>query len=133
MTPKTDIFQVIETLMRAGFVRDGETRQEHVRIPTMKSPVFGDSGGERRTFGGRQRWVRSGTSLRATVGARTVYVYTVVDGDTSTVAYLKTGDINLDELLALVATRKCSRCEEDQLHTSGYDVCDRCVTIVLKQ
>lgn len=129
---KTTVDQVVDVLVRAGFAQDGHTRQEHVRIPTTASPVFGGIGGERRTLGGRQRWVQSSTNLRATVGPRTVYVYTVVDGDTTTVAYLKTRDIKLDELLVLVATRKCSRCAEDQLHTSGYDVCDRCATIMLK-
>lgn len=71
---------VIELLLAAGFLPDGETRQEHVRIPTAKAPVFGHSGGVLATLGGRQRYVKAGTAIKATVGPRTTALYRVDGG-----------------------------------------------------
>jgi hypothetical protein len=67
--------EVITQLLDLGFAPAGETREEHVRIPTMRSPVLGGMGGERRTLGGRARYALPGTDLRVTVGPRTVNVY----------------------------------------------------------
>jgi len=67
--------EVVETLLDLGFAPAGETRLEHVRIPTMRSPVLGGMGGERRTLGGRARYALPGTDLRVTVGPRTTNVY----------------------------------------------------------
>jgi len=64
---------VIALLIAHGWQEDGTTREETVRIPTMRSPVFGGVGGELRTFGGRQR-LRKG-DRRVTVGPRTVCFY----------------------------------------------------------
>lgn len=69
------IDEVITTLLDLGFSPAGETALEHVRIPTMRSPVLGGMGGERRTFGGRARYALPGTDLRVTVGPRTTNVY----------------------------------------------------------
>lgn len=67
--------EVITTLLELGFAPAGETREEIVRIPTMRSPVYGGLGGERRTLGGRARYALPGTDLRVTVGPRTTNVY----------------------------------------------------------
>jgi hypothetical protein len=67
--------EVVTMLLDLGFSPAGETRQEHVRIPTMRSPVLGGMGGERRTLGGRARYALPGTDLRVTVGPRTTNVY----------------------------------------------------------
>ena len=67
--------EVITALLDLGFAPAGETREEHVRIPTMRSPVLGGMGGERRTLGGRARYTLPGTDLRVTVGPRTTNVY----------------------------------------------------------
>lgn len=67
--------EVIATLLDLGFSPAGETQLEHVRIPTMRAPVLGGMGGERRTLGGRARYVLPGTDLRVTVGPRTTNVY----------------------------------------------------------
>lgn len=48
---------------------------------TSRVPIYGKTGGELRTFGGRLRMVLPGTAFRATVGARTTNIYTVVDGE----------------------------------------------------
>lgn len=68
---------VIDLLLAAGFVPDGETRQEQVRIPTAKAPVFGHSGGVLATLGGRRRFVKPGTTIKATVGQRTTALYRI--------------------------------------------------------
>ena len=69
------IDEVVAALLQIGFAPAGETREEVVRIPTMKSPVYGGTGGERRTLGGRTRYALPGTNLRVTVGPRTTNVY----------------------------------------------------------
>lgn len=67
--------EVVATLLDLGFAPAGETREEIVRIPTMRSPVYGGLGGERRALGGRARYALPGTDLRVTVGPRTTNVY----------------------------------------------------------
>lgn len=67
--------EVIQVLLDAGFIPDGATREEVVRIPTTKSPLYGGSGGELAKFGGRQRFIKVGTNIKATVGARTTALY----------------------------------------------------------
>lgn len=69
--------EVIAALAAAGFVSDGATREESVRVPTSHSPLYGTSGGEIATFGGRQRFVMTGTNIKATVGKRTTAIYRV--------------------------------------------------------
>jgi hypothetical protein len=67
----------IKAVLAAGFVADGETRSETVRMPTMDCPVSnrGKSGGELTTFGGRQRFAIPETTHRVTVGPRTTNFY----------------------------------------------------------
>ncbi len=109
---------VVEALQQAGLVRAGETDAEEVRIPTSKPPVFGGIGGERRTFGGRQRWTLPGTNLRCTVGPRTVNVYTVHGrGDVNFLAMLTTKGIDLDALRA--ALRRGTNAPSGQTPTGG--------------
>jgi hypothetical protein len=93
---------IIEVLLQAGLVPDGQTAQEHVRIPTMRSPVFGGIGGERRTFGGRERYRKPGTPLRVTVGLRTVNVYVVTDRGPRFLANYQTREVDLNELRELL-------------------------------
>ncbi|MHB8410019.1 MAG: hypothetical protein ACYDHY_18390 [Acidiferrobacterales bacterium] len=69
---------VIQVLLEAGFVPDGETRVSEVRIPTVDTPCFGSkSGGKIAQFGGRVRFARPGTNIKATVGDRTTTLYCV--------------------------------------------------------
>lgn len=67
--------RAVEVLTGAGFVPDGATREEEVRIPTSRAPVYGGIGGELRTLGGRTRFAIPGTAIRVTVGASTTCVY----------------------------------------------------------
>lgn len=75
-TPKEYCMQnVVDLLLQHGFLADGYTPQEHVRIPTTRAPAFcnGKAGGELATFGGRARFIRNG--LYCTVGKRTTCFY----------------------------------------------------------
>jgi hypothetical protein len=74
---------VIDLLLAAGWREAGATRTEHVRIPTSKVPVYGNTGGERRTLGGRPRFDLPDTDRRVTVGPKTTSFYRV-DGRLST-------------------------------------------------
>jgi len=67
--------EVVTTLLDLGFSPAGETAEQIVRIPTMRSPVYGGLGGERRTLGGRARYALPGADLRVTDGPRTNNVY----------------------------------------------------------
>ena len=67
----------IDALLSCGFAPDGETREEIVRIPTKKSPLYGRSGGELAKLGGRQRYALGDSNIKATVGKRTLAVYRV--------------------------------------------------------
>lgn len=70
--------QVVRSLESLGFVPDGETRSETVRVATNDAPVLGhggSSGGELRTFGGRARFHLPGTDLYVTVGKMSTFIY----------------------------------------------------------
>ena len=82
----------LDTLLAAGFIPDGQTRQQQVRIPTRRSPVYGLSGGELATLGGRQRLALPGTCVKATVGPRTLALYRLAWQGTGGVAGIATLD-----------------------------------------
>lgn len=74
---KTSMSEVIDLLLKSGFVPDGTTETQIVRIPTKRSPLYGKSGGELATMGGRQRFMKPQTKIKATVGKRTTAIYRV--------------------------------------------------------
>lgn len=71
------IAAVSDLLLVAGFVPDGQTRQEHVRIPTAKTPVFGHSAVCWRRLAVGNDSSRAGTTIKATVGPRTTALYRI--------------------------------------------------------
>jgi hypothetical protein len=83
---------VVDLSLASGFVADGRTQVQTVRIPTRRAPVFGGVGGEVRTFGGRQRFAKSGTDIKATVGRVTTCIYRLRNGKMEIVANLSTKD-----------------------------------------
>jgi len=90
--------ETILTLLELGFQLAGETAEQMVRIPTVRSPVYGGLGGERRTFGGRARYTLPGTDLRATVGPRTTNLYFSRGGKTEFVLNAHTQDLTCPQL-----------------------------------
>lgn len=95
MTPsQLAMAQTIDLLTQAGFVPDGQTPQQTVRIPTATSPLLGHSGGQLATLGGRQRFAKPGTALKATVGRQTVALYQVKNGTTLGIASHDTKNLN---------------------------------------
>ncbi len=95
--------EIVSTLLDLGFMPAGETREEIVRIPTTRSPIYGGTGGERRTLGGRDRYALPGTDLRVTVGPRTTNVYYSRRGKTEFVLNEKTKDLTAQMLRDVVA------------------------------
>ncbi len=79
-------------LAEAGYTEAGTTREETVRIGTMASPIYGGSGGELRTFGGRHRFERA--DARATVGPQTTCLYRVVEGKPTGFVNVPTSDLD---------------------------------------
>lgn len=84
--------EVVNVLTLAGWVADGTTAAETVRVPTTDSPVFGGIGGELRTFGGRERFAKG--ERRVTVGKRTVFFYTPIKGGLVDGKQFGTSDLN---------------------------------------
>lgn len=80
MTTPTQLVldQTLDLLTQAGFVPDGHTQQQTVRMATTASPVLGRSGGTLAQTGGRQRFAKPGTNLKATVGKQTTSLYRVI-------------------------------------------------------
>jgi hypothetical protein len=94
----------VDALLAAGWLADGATPTETVRMGTSASPVYGGSGGELRVFGGRQRFVRPGGDLRCTVGRSSVSFYHVRDGQACAFRNYSTGrDIAYIRQAALAA------------------------------
>ncbi len=92
----------IDALLAAGFLPDGHTRQELVRIPTRNSPVFGHSGGELAKLGGRQRFALPDTDVKCTVGKRTLALYrTGVSGLTGLTGVTGLATLNTSDLSGL--------------------------------
>lgn len=84
---------VTEAVLAAGFIAAGATDTETIRIPTQASPVYGATGGELRTMGGRARYTKPGSDVRVTVGPQTTNVYRVRNSKTEFLANLNTRDI----------------------------------------
>lgn len=97
MTPE----EVVAELESVGFARMGETPKQVFRVPTRRPPVLRQSGGEVRLFGGRLRFELVGTSLRATVGPRTVNVYRVKTEGVEFIANWRTRDVTPEMVLGL--------------------------------
>lgn len=120
---------VVQVLLDSGFVADGATRTEHVRVPTKRVPLYGTSGGELATFGGRARFTVPGSGLKATVGDRTTYLYRVPEGggQVEGLAHLDTMDV---EQVKVEVARVTGRVVEGQKHPLEAGV--KIMNLVLK-
>ena len=72
---------LLSALGELGWRDAGETVRQTVRTPTATTPVYGASGGEVRTLGGRLRLALPGSDRRLSVGARTTCFYRIADGE----------------------------------------------------
>lgn len=84
--------EIIAILIENGFEPYGATELAHIRIPTMRAPVFGGIGGELRTLGGRQRFKKG--ERRCTVGKRTTCFYRVKGRETSDFVNIPTKNVD---------------------------------------
>jgi hypothetical protein len=84
--------KVIEILEAAGWVADGRTQSDTVRVSTQAAPVYGGVGGEIRAFGGRLRFAKG--EQRCTVGKRTTCFYHVVNKIPADFINVKTKEID---------------------------------------
>lgn len=101
---------VVDLLLAAGFVPDGQTRAEIVRIPTATSPLYGRSGGELAKLGGRQRFAKPGTTVRATVGSRTTALYRIESKGIEGVRGIATRNTkDLDDIRSIVESLESRR------------------------
>lgn len=73
MSKEETLQAVFDLLQECGWMPDGQTRSETVRVPTSRSPVYGGMGGELRSSGGRQRFRKM--DWFCTAGPRTVNFY----------------------------------------------------------
>jgi hypothetical protein len=95
----------MNALVAAGFEPAGHTTQEHVAF--LVNNDGGPGPGKRAaTFGGRARFVRPGTALRATVGKVTTCLYSVTATGNVYHATLDTKDT------AAIATKIAALTEE---------------------
>jgi hypothetical protein len=113
-------YEAIAALMSLGFVQDGHTCVEAVRVPTRRSPVLGEAGGERRALGCRVRLALPGTDLRATVGALVTFVYRqLAPRSIEEVAHLATRDLASAEDLRRVVRGAIDDYNLDQVSDAG--------------
>jgi len=116
-------------LLDNGWKAHGATREEHVRIPTAQNPVYGASGGEPRTLGGRARFARG--ARRCTVGAVTTCFYrTLANGGLTGFESYKTSSVDKIRQRALAGDHDCTKCGEKivpRLFPTGtHVVCESC-------
>lgn len=85
MRPRNDTSyfaeKVVAVLTANGFVPDGMTRSESVRIGSSDNPILGGSGGKVVFSGGRMRFHKPGSVIKATVGKITTCFYEVDHGN----------------------------------------------------
>jgi hypothetical protein len=84
MRPRNDTSyyaeKVVAVLAANGFVPDGITRAESTRTGSSDNPILGGSGGKVVFSGGRMRFHKPGSVIKATVGKITTCFYEVEDG-----------------------------------------------------
>jgi hypothetical protein len=102
-TNQKKVAAVVDLLLQAGWVHDGRTREETVRVGTNTSPIYGGTGGELRTFGGRVRMVdhrSSEPTRKVTIGPVTTYFYEILTNRVQNPKHLRTSDLGAIRLAA---------------------------------
>jgi len=80
--------KAVAMLVSAGFEPAGVTPEERVKF--MVNSGRGYPGFKGATLGGRARFIKPGSTLRATVGKVTTCFYEVVNGNTHYLANIRT-------------------------------------------
>ena len=88
-----NMMAAIQALEAAGFREAGQTEVIRVRVATVDCPVYGGIGGKAVNFGGRMRYAKDGTNIKATVGKRTTNIYRVENGNTDFIGMFDTKDL----------------------------------------
>lgn len=83
--------EVLKVLEANGWTADGRTASKSVRIPTRKSPLYGKSGGEARTLGGRVRYAKG--ARRVTVGPRSTCFYQIAEKERLNFIWVETKNL----------------------------------------
>ncbi|WP_439392389.1 hypothetical protein ACRQ5Q_22600 [Bradyrhizobium sp. PMVTL-01] len=84
--------RVVDLLLASGWVEDGHTASQSFRSGSASSPVYGGMGGTVSHTGGRMRFKKPGTMMKATIGKLTSCFYEVEDGKINYASNVKTRD-----------------------------------------
>lgn len=108
----------IAAVLAAGFVADGQTDIQKVRIATVENPVYGGIGGKIVATGGRDRF-RHPSGARCTIGPITTNFYLVGKKLFRGFEYIGLGSTptkNLDEIKQILATldERVAKGKQDQ-------------------
>ena len=85
--------RVVDLLLMHGWEEDGHTASQSFRSGTSDSPIYGGMGGKISHTGGRMRFKKPGTLMKATVGKLTSCFYEVENGETRYASNIKTRDL----------------------------------------
>lgn len=99
--------RVVTLLVKCGWVPDGETRSQQFRSGSSANPLYGGIGGEVSFIGGRMRFRKPDSPMKATVGKLTTCFYEVEDGATFNAVSIKTRET--DRITRWARTEVCFR------------------------
>ncbi len=86
--------RVVDLLLANGWEADGRTPTETFRTGSASNPIYGGMGGKLCTVGGRIRFKKPDTFMKATIGKLTSCFYEVENGQTNYAANIKTRDLH---------------------------------------
>lgn len=86
--------RVIALLLKHGWQTDGATPIRKFRTGSATSPIYGASGGKICLTGGRMRFAKPNSLMKATVGKITTYFYEVENGETRNFVNIRTREFD---------------------------------------
>ena len=86
--------RVIALLLKHGWQTDGATPIRKFRTGSATSPIYGASGGKICLTGGRMRFVKPNSLMKATVGKITTCFYEVENGETRNFVNIRTREFD---------------------------------------
>jgi hypothetical protein len=85
--------RVVDLLLANGWEEDGQTPVQTFRTGSAGNPIYGGIGGKICHIGGRMRFKKPNTFMKATVGKLTSCFYEVEAGQTKYACNVKTRDL----------------------------------------